>query len=329
MKIIIPVAGVGTRLRPHTHTVPKVLIKVSGKTILEHILDELLKLNQKFSEIIFIVGYLGDQIEKYITKKYKNKIKLSYVYQEQRKGVGHAIHLTKKYINDEPVFIILGDTIFKANFNKIINQKSNFIGVKEVEDPRRFGIAFTKESNIITKFMEKPENPKSNLALVGIYLIQDSVKLFNKLEYLIKNDIKTKGEFQITDALQLMLKDKEKFKAFKIDKWLDCGKLETLLSTNRELLAHHHQSKKIASAIIIPPVFISKNAIVKHSVIGPNVSIGDNVIIKNSIITNSIINDYADINSLLLEGSVIGRNAYIKGAYRHLNIGDSSEVDFG
>ncbi len=329
MKVIIPVAGIGTRLRPHTHTIPKVLIKVAGKTIIEHILDELLCLNHKFSEIIFIVGHLGDQIEEYITPKYKKRIKLRYVSQAQRKGVGHAIYLTKDFIQNEPVFIILGDTIFKADFNHIINLKNNFIGVKEVDNPRRFGIVFTDKNKNITKFVEKPENPESNLAIVGIYLIQNSQTLFSRLEYIIKNNITTKGEFQITDALQLMLKGNEKFKTFKIDKWLDCGKMETLLSTNKELLVHHNTRKKIKNVIIHFPVFISKSAVVKNSVIGPYVSIGDNVIVENSVVQNSIINDNAEINNLLLDSSVIGRDAFVKGVYRHMNIGDSSRINLG
>ncbi len=329
MKIIIPVAGVGSRLRPHTHTIPKVLIKVAGKTILEHILDELLKLNHKFSEIIFIVGHLGDQIEKYITKKYNKKIKLRYVVQKERKGVGHAIHLTKDYIDNEPVFIILGDTIFKADFNKIINSKANYIGVKEVKDPKRFGVVFIDKNENIFKFIEKPEKPESNLAMVGIYLIQNSESLFSKLDYMIKNNIKTKGEFQITDALELMLKNNENFKSFKIDKWLDCGKVETLLLTNQELLLEQYTKTKFSTAIIHQPVNISKSAVIKNSIIGPDVSIGDNVMIENSVIKNSIVNDNAEINQLLLSNSLIGRNVFVNGAYRHLNIGDSSEVDLG
>lgn len=329
MKIIIPVAGIGSRLRPHTHTVPKVLIKVAGKTIIEHILDELLKLDHRFNEIIFVVGHLGDQIKKFINSKYKKKIKLSYVKQEQRKGVGHAIYLAKQYINDDPVFIILGDTILKANFNYIIKSKNNYIGVKEVDDPRRFGIVFTDKNNNITKFIEKPERPVSNLAMVGIYLIQNFKALLSKLEYLIQNNIKTKGEFQITDALQLMLKGEEKFKTFKINKWLDCGKPETLLSTNRELLEEHSTKKKFKTVIINPPVYISGSAFIKDSVIGPYVSIGDGAVIKSSIIQNSIIDDNAEINKLVLDNSIIGNDALVKGVFRHLNIGDSSEVNIG
>jgi len=330
VKAIIPVAGIGTRLRPHTHTTPKVLIKVAGKTIIEYIVDEIIKY-ERIDEIIFIIGYLGEQIKTFIKDKYKNRIKLSFVNQHKREGLAHAIYLAEKHINKEPILIILGDTLFKADFANIINSDKNYIGVKKVNDPRRFGIVFTDSKNRINKFIEKPETSKSKLAIVGIYRIKDSEKLFQKIEYIIKNDIKTKGEYQLTDALQLMLKENIEMETFEIEKWLDCGKPETLLSTNREILRQYEYKNNIkeSDVIIIPPVFIPATSKIKNSIIGPNVSVGENVTIKNSIIKNSIVNDEAYIENLLLSDSLIGRSTTIKGLYRHLNIGDSSEVDFG
>lgn len=329
MKAIVPVAGVGTRLRPHTHTTPKVLIKVAGKTIIEYIVNEIVKY-KKITEIIFIVGYLGEQIKEFVERKYKNKINLNFVFQEERKGLGHAIYLTKEQLsNNEPILIVLGDTIFKANFENIINTSKNFIGVKEVDDPRRFGVVFTAKNGLIKKFVEKPSTLESKLAIVGIYLIQESEKLFEKLDFIIKNDIKTKNEYQLTDALQLMLDDKIEMEIFHIDEWLDCGKPETLLDTNRILLKEYGNNRHIPDTIIIPPVYISETAYIKSSIIGPYVSIGDNVVIEHSIITDSIINDGAYIKKLLLARSLIGREAIIRGVYRHLNIGDSSEVNLG
>ncbi len=327
MKLIIPVAGMGTRLRPHTHTTPKVLIKVAGKTIIEHILDKIFQYQNNIDEIIFIVGYMKEQIQEYLDKKYQDKVKLSYVHQEEMLGVGHAIYLTEKYVNNDSVFIILGDTIFKADFNNIIQSNKNYIGVKEVEDPRRFGIAFLNEDKTVKKFVEKPENPETNLAMVGIYLIQNSELLFKKLNYLIENNIRTKNEFQLTDALQLMLEEKEKFEVFTIDKWLDCGKKETLLSTNRILLEENmfHQDYN-DNVIIREPVYIGEGTKISNSIIGPYVSIGENVDIKNSMLTNSIINDNASIDKLLISDSLIGRDAHIEGDFKQLNIGDSSEV---
>ncbi len=327
MKLVIPVAGMGTRLRPHTHTTPKVLIKVAGKTIIEHILDKIFQYKNDINEVVFIVGYMREQIQEYLDKKYADKIKLSYVHQKEMLGVGHAISLTEPYVNNEPVFIILGDTIFKAEFKNIIQSKNNYIGVKEVDDPRRFGVVFLNNDNSIKKFVEKPEHPESNLAMVGIYLIQNSELLFNKLNYLIKNNIRTKNEFQLTDALQLMIDEKERFEIFTIDKWLDCGKPETLLSTNRELLNDNNvHSNYDENVIIREPVSIGENTHIENSIIGPYVSIGENVTIKNSVITNSIVNDNASINKLLLTDSLVGRTAHVEGDYRKLNIGDSSEV---
>jgi len=328
LKAIIPVAGAGTRLRPHTHTTPKVLIKVAGKTIIEYIVDEIIKYNI-IDEIIFIVGYLGRQIKEFIEKKYKERINLSFVFQSERKGLGHAIYLTRNRIDGEPVLIILGDTVFKADFKNIINSNENFIGVKEVEDPRRFGVVFLNKDNQIERFVEKPKTTESNLAIVGIYLIQESRELFKKLDYIIKNDIRTKGEYQLTDALQLMLEDNVKMEIFQVDKWLDCGKPETLLATNKELLEEYGNNRGAPNSIIIPPVYISETANIKESIIGPYVSVGDNVVITHSIITNSIINDGAFIERLLFTRSLIGREAIIRGIYRHFNIGDSSEVNLG
>ncbi len=330
MKLIIPVAGMGTRLRPHTHTTPKVLIKVAGKTIIEHILDEILKYESDIDEIIFIVGYMKDQIEEYLTSKYSKNFKLHFVHQEEMLGVGHAIYLTEEYGKGDSLFIILGDTVFKADFKNILKSKKNYIGVKEVDDPRRFGVVFLNKDRSVKKFVEKPEVPESNLAMVGIYLIQNSNLLYKKLHYLIENNIRTKNEFQLTDALQLMLKENIRFDIFTIDKWLDCGKPETLLSTNKELLLENMYHKNYNESVVIrEPVYISDNAEIENAIIGPYVSIGENVIIKDSIITNSIINDNAVINKLLLKNSLIGRNTHIEDEERELNIGDSSEVKLG
>lgn len=329
MKVIIPVAGIGTRLRPHTHTLPKVLMKVAGKTIIEHIVDELLKLRYPFTEIIFIVGYLGEQIQEYLVPRYRSRVKLTFLFQTVRKGLAHAVYLTRDHIRREPVFIILGDTIFRADLRKVVKSKENYIGVKEVDDPERFGIITLDRNRFVRLFQEKPVRPASNLAIVGIYLIQDSVKLFSKIGHLIRHNIRTRGEFQLTDALELMLKSGDRFKTFTVHKWLDCGKPETLLSTNNELLHENHFEVRRKDVIIVSPNYISRSARLKNCIIGPYVSIGNNVVIENSVIKNSLINDGAVIKNLLLNNSLIGREAVINGVFRTLNIGDSSEVNLG
>jgi glucose-1-phosphate thymidylyltransferase len=324
MKAIIPVAGAGTRLKPHTHTVPKALIHVAGKPILGHILDELESLGVK--EIVFIIGYLGDMIQEYVDKTYH--FKTFYVKQEELLGLGHAIYLTKKHISkNEPVLIIYGDTIFKANLRSVLKGQNTSIGVKSVRDPNRFGIV-EMNNGYIARMIEKPDNPPTDLAIVGINYIKNSQLLFKSLEELIKKKIRTKGEYQLTDAFQKMIDKGEKMKTFLVDGWYDCGKLETLLQTNRFLLDDYKKKTVIKGSIVIPPVFIAPSVTVENSVIGPYVSIADNTVVSNAIIKDTIINKNAVVKNILLTESLIGDNALVNGKLHKLNVGDSSEVDF-
>lgn len=331
MKAIIPVAGVGERMRPHTYATPKVLLPVAGKPILGHIVDDLINLDIK--NITFVVGHLGEKIKEYINKNYD--ITASFVEQPQRLGLGHAIWLTRDlHFNDTELLIILGDTIFKANLVSLIKQEGNFIALKEVVDPRRFGIAELDScGEFIVGVEEKPEYPKSNLALVGIYLIRQPNLLYQCLDELIEKGIKTKCEYQITDALSLMIEKEAKLRPFFIEGWYDCGKPETLLSTNRELLrlmtkpaeAKRYQ-ESFPAAIINMPVFISSSAILNNAIIGPNVSIGDETEIKNAVIQNSVIGNNSRVENISLRDSIIGNEARVCGKEFILNIGDSSAV---
>ena len=219
MKAIIPAAGIGSRLRPHTHTAPKALLHVAGKPILGHILDELLAFGVK--EIVFVVGFLGDKIVDYVKSNYD--IKASFVTQEELNGLGWAIYLTKGYIKpDEPVLIILGDTIFETDMTTILNGQYDSIGTKIVDDPRRFGIAQT-DGKFVTKLIEKPEKPLSKQALVGIYYIKSTGLFIRCLDRIIDEKITTRGEYQLTDALELMIKDGCEMTTFNVDGWFDCG----------------------------------------------------------------------------------------------------------
>jgi glucose-1-phosphate thymidylyltransferase len=323
MKAIIPVAGAGTRLKPHTHTVPKALIYVAGKPILGHILDELESLG--VTEIIFIIGYLGEMITEYVDTNYR--FKSYYVRQDELNGLGQAINLARDYVQDEPILIILGDTIFKADLQSVLNGDNSAIGVKNVRDPKRFGIVEMK-NGYIARLVEKPDEPKSDLAIVGIYFIRNSVLLFKCLEEIIAKDIRTKGEFQLTDALQMMIDRKEKMRTFLIDGWYDCGKPETLLETNRYLLERIHHEITVDGSIIIPPVFIADSVSIENSIIGPFVSIADNSFISNSVIKNSIVNKNSVVKNILLIESLIGDKASVNGKFNKLNVGDSSEIDF-
>jgi glucose-1-phosphate thymidylyltransferase len=323
MKVIIPVAGIGTRLRPHTYTVPKVLLHVAGKPILAHILDIVKKL--KISELVLITGFLGDQIVEYVKKNYDFKCK--FVEQKELKGLGYAIYKAiPEMKDDEPVLIILGDTIFDADLKPVIHGDYDSLGVMPVADPRRFGIVEMK-GRFVRRLIEKPERPTSHLAVVGVYNIRNTPLLRQCLEHIVKNKITTKNEYQLTDALQLMIDRGAKFKTFKIKGWYDCGKPETLLATNRKLLAKLEPVSRVKTALILPPVFVSKSARVENCILGPNVSVADKAVLKNSIIRNSIIGIQATVENSILDSSLVGNRAQVKGVFRQLNVGDSSEIN--
>ena len=323
MRAIIPVAGVGSRLRPHTYTVPKVLLNVGGKPIVGHILDRLIE--NGFDEATIIIGYLGEKIREYVVKNYQ--IKVDFVEQEERLGLGHAIYLSRHTISRDPVLIILGDTIFDVDLKALMNSPHSVLGVKEVEDPRRFGVAET-EGEFIAKLVEKPDQPKSKLALVGIYYIRQPHILVECLRDEIKGNVRTRGEFQLTDALQMMIERGERMKTFSIDGWYDCGKPETLLETNRHLLDSQRPTTGRKDVVMQHPVFVSDRATVKNSVLGPYATIADDAIVENAIIRNSIVSEGARVENALLEDSIVGNNAVVRGAYKRINIGDSSELEF-
>ncbi|MCP4633983.1 MAG: NTP transferase domain-containing protein [candidate division Zixibacteria bacterium] len=323
MKVIIPAAGIGTRLRPHTHTTPKSLLNVAGKPILGHILDNVAKMD--VSEVIPVVGFFGDRIRDYVTQNYNFKTR--FVDQSELKGLGYAIHLTAEYLDDEPVLIILGDTIYEADLSEVITDNENAIGIREVDDPSRFGIAEMKDG-YISRLVEKPENPKSNLAIVGIYYIKDTAQLVNALREIIDKKITTRGEYQLTDALQIMIRNGAGLKVFNVEGWYDCGKPETLLSTNRYLLGKLNSTPEIEGSVIIPPVYISPKADVRESIIGPNVSIADGAVVTKSIIKDTIIGRKSEVHQCVMDSSLIGDYAHVQMQFRKFNVGDSSEIGY-
>ncbi len=323
MRAIIPVAGVGSRLRPHTYTVPKVLLNVAGKPIIGHILDKVIE--NGFNEATIIIGYLGDMIKEYVLKNYS--IKVDFIEQEERLGLGHAIYLSRQTFSRSPILIILGDTIFDVDLKKMMDTEYSALGVKGVDDPRRFGVAETTDG-FISRLVEKPEHPKGNLAVVGLYYIKQPQVLVECLKEIIKNNARTKGEFQLTDALQMMIERGEKMKTFPIEGWYDCGKPETLLSTNRHLLDILPAPDPIHNVVIQAPVFISPKATVKTSVIGPYATVAEGAVVENSVIRNSIISEGARVTDAFLQDSIVGSNAMVRGTYKRINVGDSSELEF-
>ena len=331
MKVIIPVAGFGTRLRPHTLHNPKVLLNVGGKPMIHYIIEQLI--NDKIaSSIILVTGFLGDKIKDYLNSTFK--FKFDYVEQEQAKGLGHAVYCAKdvfKNKNDETL-IILGDTLFDVDLKEMVKGKHSVIGVKVVDDPRRFGVVEKDKSGFITKFVEKPASykiSKSNEAIVGLYYLKNSATLFSSLEHIMDNNITVKGEFQLTDALENMINNNEKMKTYYIDGWLDCGKPETLLETNRYLLTKNKSKKqknKFDSCKINEPVFIGKNVVMENSVIGPFATINDDCIIKSSVISDSIIEKSSNIENCILTESIIGEGASVKKDKLKVSLGNHSEI---
>lgn len=323
MRAIIPVAGIGSRLKPHTYTIPKVLLNVGGKPILGHIIDKLL--DEGINKATFIYGHLGELVIEYVKKNYPN-LNSDFVEQKELEGLGHAIHTAIPTFDDDEIFIILGDTIFDVDLKTVFEKNENSLGVKTIDDPGRFGVVVLKDG-YVEKLVEKPKTFISNLALVGLYYIKQTDVLIDSLNTLVKNNIRTKGELQLTDALQLMIDNGVKFSTFSVEGWYDCGKPETLLATNRYLLNKLNNHYNIPNVVVVPPVFISQSAKIENSIIGPYSSIGDEAKIYDSIIKNSIIGSNAEVKRSLLDNSIIGNNTIIHGSYRKLNTGDSTEID--
>lgn len=329
MKAIIPVAGKGTRLRPHTFSTPKALLHVAGKPILGHILDQVEELG--ISEIILILGYLGDKIKDYVEKEYSH-MNFAYAYQEEKLGVGQAISLARPFIeDDDEVLIIFGDTIFVGDMTQGLKlKKDGALAVKRVEDPRRFGVVELEHDKVID-VVEKPDYVKPMDAMIGIYFIRNTKMMFDAIDQMISENRMTKGEFYFTDALKVMIENGAYLNTFQMQGWFDCGKPETLLSTNRYLLEKKGNGaiKVIKeNTIIIPPVYIGKNVELKNSIIGPHVSVADDAKITTSIIKDSIINKNAVISNAQLKESLIGENAVVEDIIEKLNVGDNSQISF-
>lgn len=332
MKAIIPVAGFGSRMRPHTHTQPKVLLQVAGKPMLDHIIDDLVAAG--VDGVTLVVGYLGDRIEQHVRKHYGH-LTLHFVRQEEMLGLGHAIAICKDiHKNDDRLLIILGDTIVKADFKAMFGLGESALGVKEVDDPRRFGTVELKGGgNDITGLLEKAENPPTNLAIVGVYLLNDPALLFQGLDHIIDQNITTKGEIQLTDALAWMLDKGHRMLSFSIDEWLDCGKPETLLDTNRRLLERMEKEEindyktRFPNSIIIPPVSIPRGCEINHSIVGPYVSMRHDVKITSSILKDCTIGKEAVLENVNLHDSMIGEAATVHGVRGSISVGDHTLID--
>lgn len=331
IKAVIPVAGIGSHLRPHTHTQPKGLIPVAGKPIISHIIDNLEK--HEIKNFVFIIGHLGEQIKEFIENNYP-QLNCSFIVQSQRLGIAHAIWTAKNEIeNEDELIIALGDTIFDMDIKSFLSSPYSCLGTKKVSDPRNFGVAEIKNNDSIVSLVEKPAIPKSNIALVGVYKIKEVKQFISSLQHIIDEKILTKNEFQLTDALMYMISEYNiHFKSYKVDDWFDCGQKEVLLETNAILLKRPEFATKkkfnFKNTIIIQPVNIADNCSISNSIIGPNVTIGENASISYSIVKESIIGNYANLKNAVLNDSIIGNDSILKGSMQSLNLGDSTEINY-
>ena len=332
MKIIIPMAGRGSRLRPHTLTIPKPLVPVAGKPMVQRIVEDLASgYDGQLEEVAFIIGDFGEAVEKElvsIAEKLGARGKI--YYQDKPLGVAHAILCAKESLNGN-VFIAFSDTLFKADFHFDKNQ-DGVIWVKTVEDPSSFGVVKTNEQQIITDFVEKSPVFVSDLAIVGLYYIRQGEYLRDQIQSLIENNVKDKGEFQITSVLENMKNNGYHFKAQTIDEWLDCGNKQNIVDTNRRMLQLKQGEEKlvadsafIKNSVVVGPCYIGAEVRITNSIIGPYVSISEGSKVENSNIRNSVIQGSTSVTNAMFDNSMIGNHVKYMGHVSDISIGDYTE----
>lgn len=331
MKLIIPMAGMGKRMRPHTLTIPKPLIPVAGVPIVQRLTEEISQVSKsKIDEIAFIIGDFGKEVENELKQI---AISLGAVpkiyYQHEALGTAHAIYCAKESL-DEKVIVAFADTLFKADFDLDENTDS-IIWVNRVKNPEAFGVVKTNEEGMITDFIEKPKEFITDLAIIGIYYFKDGKNLRSELKYLIDNNLKVNGEFQLTDVLENMKNKSLNFKTATVNEWLDCGNKNATVFTNQRIL--YHVGNKIAdtlnieNSVIEEPCFIGENVTIKNSVIAAYTSIGEGSIIENSVIENSIIQSNTHIKNSNLQNSMLGNNVIYNKNSQSVSIGDYTIIN--
>jgi len=332
MKIIVPMAGRGSRLRPHTLTVPKPLVPVAGKPIVQRLVEDITKVcAEKVDEIAFIIGDFGKQVEADLIKIAEDLgAKGSIYHQEEALGTAHAILCAKDSLKGN-VVVGFADTLFKADFT-IDNNADGIIWVNQIDDPSAFGVVKLNEDGVITDFVEKPKDFVSDLAIIGIYYFKDGENLADELQYLIDNNITENGEFQLTNALESMKQKGLQFKTGEVIEWLDCGNYKATIYSNQRVLEFEADKDNISpiatlqDTIVIEPCYIGENAVIENSIVGPHVSIGANSIIKDSMIKNSIVQSGTQIENANITDSMIGNKAKYIGRSKELSIGDFTEI---
>jgi glucose-1-phosphate thymidylyltransferase len=324
MKVIIPLAGKGTRLRPHTYLTPKPMMKVAGKPVMSYVLDELKKLGN-VEEIVYITGHLKEKVEEYA--RAEMDVPSVFIEQKVQDGTAGAIALAKPYV-DQPVLIIFVDTIFDADLSKVKTVDADgIIWVKEVEDYQRFGVVVTDKDGNMTKIVEKPKTPISKRANIGLYYIKNWRLLFEGVDHTLKQP-KNQGEYFLTDAFQYMIDKGAKIKVIDVEGWYDAGKIETMLETNEAMLkrGRARRPKSVGDSTIIDPVYIEDNVTLKKSKVGPNVSIGAGSVLEGAEVSHSIIGTNAKITKSVLKNSLVGDDTVVEGVKGEVTVGDHSEV---
>lgn len=330
MKIVIPMAGLGTRLRPHTWSKPKQLVSVAGKAVIDHVLDTLNSLPENTEvELVNIVGYLAEQIETHMKENHP-EIKSHYVMQENPRGQSHAIHLARQHLTG-PLLVIFADTLIETDLSFLKDESADAVAwVKPVEDPRRFGVAVVGEDGWVKKIIEKPDDVRNNLAVVGFYYFKSAGDLLAAIEEQMARDLQLKGEYYLADAINILLERGLKMRTEKVGVWLDAGTPEALLDTNHYLLENGSANSETDSSregvVIIPPVFLHPSARVSNSIIGPYVSVGAGCRVESSILRDSILEEEAKVRDVILERSLIGRRAEIQRRAGMINAGDQTVV---
>jgi glucose-1-phosphate thymidylyltransferase len=325
MKVIIPLAGKGTRLRPHTHVTPKPMLRIAGKPVMDYILDDLEKLGG-VDQIIYVTGHLKEKVEEHVRGKYN--FKSVFVEQRVQDGTAGAVQLARPFV-DDPVLIIFVDTIFDADLSVIKTlDVDGIIWTKEVEDYQRFGVVVTDADGNMTKIVEKPSTPISKRANIGLYYVRNWQMLFEGIEYVLKQPT-NKGEYYLTDAFQYMIDKGAKIRVIDVEGWYDAGKLDTLLETNQVILsrgAARRPDNADASSTIIDPVYVEEGVTIRNSRVGPNVSVGKGSTIENSELRDTIVGVKSKVSGAKLTNSLIGDEVTLSGVTGEVNVGDHSEI---
>jgi glucose-1-phosphate thymidylyltransferase len=333
MKVVIPMAGMGKRLRPHTLTTPKPLLHVAGKPIVQRLVEDIVAVcDGKVEEIAYVVGRFGEEAEQGLIRVAESLgARASIHYQDEPLGTAHAIYCAESAL-DGPVTVAFADTLFKADF-RLDTTKDGVLWVQRIEDPSQFGVVIVNDEGVITEFREKPKEFVSDLAMIGIYYFADGAWLRRELKYLMDNKIMNGGEYQLPDALRNMVKQGARFAPGTVDDWMDCGNKDAVLDTNKKMLSYTlsaqnniASSADISGSEIIAPCYIGENVRIVNSKIGPHVSLGTGVQVSNGTIRDSIVMDGTTVDLSEIEHSMIGKSAKVSGVKGELNLGDFSAV---